>query len=148
MSAIGEQAMSLVLDLPPELETELAAEAARLGLPLAQYVLRLLAAARSPSPALRNGDGTPVAGVSITLNAGHIRESSFPVVTGPDGTFKATVRIGDIEFMREELPKWSLELSKDGYESATLNVSPKQKPESPSKTTQITVEGFLKRGVP
>ena len=55
MSVKGEQAMSLVLDLPPELETELAAEAARLGLPLAQYVLRLLAGARGPSPAVRNG---------------------------------------------------------------------------------------------
>jgi len=43
------------LDLPPELETELAAEAARLGLPLSEYALRLLAGARGPSPALRNG---------------------------------------------------------------------------------------------
>jgi hypothetical protein len=51
----GEIAMSLVLDLPPELETELAAEAARLGLPLSEYALRLLAGARGPSPALRTG---------------------------------------------------------------------------------------------
>ena len=34
--------MNLVLELPPELEGELAAEAARLGLPLAEYILRLL----------------------------------------------------------------------------------------------------------
>jgi hypothetical protein len=47
--------MTLVLDLPPELETELAAEAARLGLPLSEYVLRLLAGGRAPSPALRTG---------------------------------------------------------------------------------------------
>jgi hypothetical protein len=47
--------MSLVLDLPPELESELAAEAARLGLPLSEYALRLLAGARGPSPALRDG---------------------------------------------------------------------------------------------
>ena len=47
--------MTLVLDLPPELETELAAEAARLGLPLSEYVLRLLAGGRTPSPALRTG---------------------------------------------------------------------------------------------
>ena len=47
--------MSLVLDLPLELEIELAAEAARLGLPLAEYALRLLAGVRGPSPALRNG---------------------------------------------------------------------------------------------
>ena len=35
--------MSLVLNLPPELETELAAEAAHLGLPLSEYALRVLA---------------------------------------------------------------------------------------------------------
>jgi hypothetical protein len=47
--------MSLVLDLPPELETELAAEAARLRLPLPEYALRLLAVGRLPNPRPRNG---------------------------------------------------------------------------------------------
>ena len=47
--------MSLVLELPRDLETELAAEAARLGLPLPEYALRLLAGGRGPTPALRNG---------------------------------------------------------------------------------------------
>lgn len=47
--------MSLVLDLPAELETELASEAARLGLPLPEYVLRLLAGGRTSSNAPRNG---------------------------------------------------------------------------------------------
>jgi hypothetical protein len=47
--------MSLVVDLPPELETVLAAEAARLNLPLAEYALRLLAAGRIPNPKPRDG---------------------------------------------------------------------------------------------
>jgi hypothetical protein len=47
--------MSLVLKLPPELEAELVAEAARLGLPLPEYALRLLAGARGPSHAVRYG---------------------------------------------------------------------------------------------
>lgn len=47
--------MNLVIDLPAELECELAAEAARLGLPLAEYVLRLLAGGRALRPALRTG---------------------------------------------------------------------------------------------
>ena len=47
--------MSLVLELPAELESELAAEASRLGLSLPQYVLRLLAAGRAPSPLPRTG---------------------------------------------------------------------------------------------
>jgi hypothetical protein len=44
-----------MLNLPPELETELAAEAARLGLPLTEYVVRLLAGGRSVQSAPRTG---------------------------------------------------------------------------------------------
>jgi len=47
--------MSLVLDLPPDLETELVAEAANLGIPLQEYALRLLAEGCNPRPAPRNG---------------------------------------------------------------------------------------------
>jgi hypothetical protein len=47
--------MSLVLDLPPELEAELAAEAADLGLALPEYALRLLAGGRSPRLTPRSG---------------------------------------------------------------------------------------------
>ncbi len=47
--------MSLVLDMTSELETELATEAARLGLPLSEYVLRLIAAGRGTHPTLRTG---------------------------------------------------------------------------------------------
>jgi hypothetical protein len=47
--------MSLVLNLPPDLETELAAEATRLGIPLPDYVLRLIAARRGTQPAPRTG---------------------------------------------------------------------------------------------
>lgn len=39
--------MSLVLDLPSELETELSVEAARLGLPVSEYALQLIAEAQS-----------------------------------------------------------------------------------------------------
>jgi hypothetical protein len=50
-----DTAMNLVLDLPPELESELAAEAARIGLPLAEYAVRLLAGGGTLRPALRTG---------------------------------------------------------------------------------------------
>jgi predicted nucleic acid-binding protein len=39
--------MSLVLDLPAELENELSAEAAQLGLPLTEYVMRVLSGVRT-----------------------------------------------------------------------------------------------------
>lgn len=42
--------MNLVLDLPRDLESELSAEAARLGLPLTEYVLRLLAGGSALRP--------------------------------------------------------------------------------------------------
>jgi hypothetical protein len=47
--------MSLVLELPPDLEAELAAEAARLNLTLPEYALRLLAAGRVVGPQPRTG---------------------------------------------------------------------------------------------
>ncbi len=39
--------MRIILDLPQELERELSLEAAQLGLPLAEYALRLLATGRT-----------------------------------------------------------------------------------------------------
>ena len=47
--------MSLTLDLPSELETELVSEAARLGIPLSEYALRLIAAGRGTRAALQTG---------------------------------------------------------------------------------------------
>jgi hypothetical protein len=47
--------MTLVLNLPSELERELASEAAQLGLPLPDYALRLLAAGRQSRSSLQNG---------------------------------------------------------------------------------------------
>ena len=40
--------MTITLNLPRELEEEMSQEAARLGLPLAEYALRLLSSSRSP----------------------------------------------------------------------------------------------------
>jgi len=45
----------LTLDLPPELESELAAEAARFQVSLAEYVLRLLATGRTAISKPQNG---------------------------------------------------------------------------------------------
>jgi hypothetical protein len=55
MPVKGDFPMSLVLDLPPELESELATEAARLRLPLSEYAMRLLATGRLPAPKLNTG---------------------------------------------------------------------------------------------
>jgi hypothetical protein len=47
--------MSIELELPAELETELADEAAQLGLALPEYILRMLTFGRSPRPAPTTG---------------------------------------------------------------------------------------------
>ena len=47
--------MSIVLDLPPELESELAEEAARQHLPLSEYASRLLVSGRCSEPKPSNG---------------------------------------------------------------------------------------------
>ena len=47
--------MTLTLELPPELEAELAEEAARLNLPLPEYALRLLRGARAGAGPLQTG---------------------------------------------------------------------------------------------
>ncbi len=51
--------MSLVLNLPPELETELLAGASRMGLPLPEYVKRLLLVGRPPEATLRPSLSVP-----------------------------------------------------------------------------------------
>jgi hypothetical protein len=51
----GVFAMSVVLDLPLELESELAAEATKLQLPLGEYILRLLAVRRLSHPKPSSG---------------------------------------------------------------------------------------------
>ena len=47
--------MSLVLDLPSELEAELTTEAAQFGLPLSNYVVGLLATGRRKKLAVQTG---------------------------------------------------------------------------------------------
>ena len=47
--------MSITLDLPQELESELATEATQLGLPLSEYVLRLLSTRSLVGPSPTNG---------------------------------------------------------------------------------------------
>jgi len=47
--------MGITLDLPQELESELSAEATRLGLPPAEYALRVLSAGRTVGTMPKNG---------------------------------------------------------------------------------------------
>jgi hypothetical protein len=47
--------MGITLELPEDLASELAAEAARMGLPLAEYAVRVLATRQAVNPAIKTG---------------------------------------------------------------------------------------------
>lgn len=47
--------MSIVVDLPEELENELSAEAALMGMPLSEYISRILASGRESASRPENG---------------------------------------------------------------------------------------------
>ena len=47
--------MSITLHLPPELETKLAAEASRQGMPLTDYLLRVLSNGGQAAPSMHTG---------------------------------------------------------------------------------------------
>lgn len=47
--------MSINVDLPPELESELSTEASQLNLPLSEYILRVLSMRRSVANPPKNG---------------------------------------------------------------------------------------------
>ncbi len=53
--------MTITLNLPRDLEEELTQEAARLGLPLAEYALRVLATSRTS----RSGGDEPLTGAEL-----------------------------------------------------------------------------------
>ena len=74
--------MSLVLDLPSELEVELVTEAAQFGLPLPNYVLGLLAMGRRKKLAVQTGadlvadwqsEGLVGTRSDITASQAHVR---------------------------------------------------------------------------
>jgi hypothetical protein len=54
--------VTLTIDLPSDLERQLAAEAAQLGLPLGEYALRVLAGSRIGTPA---ADRAPQTGADL-----------------------------------------------------------------------------------
>lgn len=56
-----EHTVTLTLDLPRELEEEFSQQAARLGLPPAEYAVRVLAGSREPRP----GNANPLTGPEL-----------------------------------------------------------------------------------
>ena len=93
---------------------------------------------------VRAVDGQPLSDVQVSLKARSVYKSQFPVGTGPDGKFNAQFQVLDGEFYPDRLPQWELELSKDGYETVRVDISPKQRPEPSAETTLISAGGTLR----
>ena len=79
--------MSLLLDLPSELEAELATEAAQFGLPLSNYVLGLLATGRRKKMAVQTSAELVAYWRTRWYATGHHRSpSTCSRCSGPSGT--------------------------------------------------------------
>ena len=94
---------------------------------------------------VRNADGEPLAGVRVTCKGLELgsRQAAFPVISRLDGKFRAKFEVSDTHFVYDRLPDWSLILTKDGYQDAAVDISPKVRPESATTTTTIATEVVL-----
>ncbi|MBI3821824.1 MAG: hypothetical protein HY289_03985 [Planctomycetes bacterium] len=90
-------------------------------------------------------DGAPLQDVNVTLKAEHFSEApNFPVSTGPDGSVRFSFRVRDTVLHHDAMPKWSLLLSKQGFHDEEIDITLKQKPESPKRETQLVVAAFMR----
>lgn len=74
--------MTITLELPPKLESELAAEAARLHLSLAEYVLQVLEEARLA--AAQEADGADADDLFAVLTEARAKLAAHPLHTGAE----------------------------------------------------------------
>ncbi len=85
-------------------------------------------------------DGAPIPGVEVRLTPegyGNV----FPLVSGPDGTFRATVEMPDIDFTGGE--HWSVSLKKEGYNEEKVDLGTFKEPKS-SEPMRIVVSAALR----
>lgn len=86
--------------------------------------------------------GTPLAGVRISLEGSGLDGVETPV-TGSDGSFLLRFSVGDIEFLPDEMPKWSLSLAKEGYADEVIDISPSKEPESSRIVNVIVLQSYM-----
>ena len=94
-------------------------------------------------------DGRPLSGVHVDIQGELVidHDSSpprSPEVTGDDGVFTSRCRAYDTAFRGEELPKWSIVLTKSGYEDEVLDISPSQRPDSGREKRRIVVYAYMR----
>jgi hypothetical protein len=90
-------------------------------------------------------DGTPLAGVRITLEATTLFATTSPTVTATDGSFLLRFTVSDGDFgPGGAMPRWSLTLAREGYADEVIDISPTREPESAKITNQIFVVAYMR----
>jgi len=90
-------------------------------------------------------DGNPINEVSVTLDVGAVdKDTPFTVSIGRDGSFGASFRVADGVFIGIDMPKWTLVLSKPGFQDEIIDVSPREQPESKKVTNAVVVVAYLR----
>jgi hypothetical protein len=93
-------------------------------------------------------DGSPLAGVTVDVEPGLLDQTGLPATTAADGSFIASFRASDGEFMTDRLPSWSATLSRDEYVTEVIDISPRREPESRGPPTQILIVVYLRPKTP
>jgi hypothetical protein len=85
-------------------------------------------------------DRSPLAGVRVEMRGGL---SGDTLTTGEDGSFEGTFTASDSQFHVGRLPSWSVYLSREGYAFETVDISPRQEPDSGSSPSQLVVVAYM-----
>jgi hypothetical protein len=84
-------------------------------------------------------DGKPLAGVLVELEAGGVYESTSPAVTASDGRFSLQFYVSAGQFGVNEMPRWTLKLTRDGLVAEAVDISPTREPKSGKGPVLIVV---------
>lgn len=98
---------------------------------------------------IRMMEGEPLSGVQIVLDTGGATSTNWPDLrSDPDGRFAFEYLAFSRCFAGGRLPTWTLQLSKEGYVTERVDISPKQPPASPKEKNHIVVVVQMRRVVP
>jgi hypothetical protein len=94
-------------------------------------------------------DARPLADVEVGIQGELIiRRDESPSITNADGVFTASCYADDYQFFPDQLPTWSLVLSKEGYHDEAIDISPARKPDSGWEERRVVVVAYMRARKP
>ncbi len=91
---------------------------------------------------IRSPEGTPLPDVLVVLQ-GEFGEPLFSVATDAQGRFAAEFSKSAGRFYGEHTPQWTLQLSKDGFTPASMDIRLRREPVTARNRTAIFIAGVL-----